>query len=109
MKSALRSRQLLADYRHNTAEATLQPIVFTLAQPAWVRHLRITVTGNSKPDEGASVWQVEAFAHPVALGDLEQRLQGFRDPTALGSDDAVAWKVEAMREAINQAAREAGQ
>ncbi len=38
--------------------------------------------------------------------DLEKRLQGFRDPVALGSDDAVARRVDDMRAAINQAARE---
>jgi hypothetical protein len=47
--------------------------------------------------------------HGALPADLEQRLQGFRDPTALGSDDAVARKVDAMRDAVNQAAREAGQ
>ena len=92
--------QMLADCRHNTAVATLDPVVLTLAHPALVRYLRLTVTGNSKPGEGARVWQVEAFARPVraelegAVGSIDRRYDGNSVPLA---DGAPAWTATAWR------------
>jgi hypothetical protein len=43
--------------------------------------------------------------HGALPADLEKLLAGFRDPTHLGEDEAVARQVDAMRDAVNQAAR----
>ncbi len=91
---------MLADCRHNTAEAAMGPVVLTLAQPAMVRYLRLTVTGNSKPEEGAHIWQVEAFSRPVpaalegAVGSIDRRYDGDTVPVA---DGASAWSATAWR------------
>ncbi len=92
--------QMLADCRHNTGEATMDPVVLTLAHPAMVRYLRLTVTGNSKPEEGARIWQVEAFARPLAtelegaVGSIDRHYDGNTVPLA---DGASAWSATAWR------------
>ncbi len=92
----------LADLRHNTAEATMGPLVLTLAHPATLRYLRVTVTGSSSPDEGARIWQVEAFARPLtlplegAVGRTDRRYDGNSVPLDGGPAgwSATAWRGE---------------
>jgi Domain of unknown function (DUF4091) len=91
----------LADLRANKVPSTLAPLVLTLPKAELVRYVRVTVTGSSKPEEGARIWQVEAFARPIALpiegavGRTDRRYDGASLP--FGGGDAwssVAWRGE---------------
>ena len=94
--------KLLVDRRNNTEAATMDGVVLTLDHPVRIKDLRLTVTGNSKKDGGARVWQVEAFARPVAqdlsgaVGSIYQRYNGDNVPVRDGpaSWSATAWRGE---------------
>ena len=94
--------QMLADRRANTEPTQPGGFTFVLPQPVSVRALRLTVTGNSKSDEGAMIYEVAAFARPSnralegAVGDVQRHYDAGNVPLATAERTwrATAWRGE---------------
>jgi hypothetical protein len=76
--------QTLVDRSENKIPATLRAERFLLTEPAKIQSLRLTVTGSSKPEDGLTLLEVDAFAQPVKreLGGMVADIH--RRPAAVG-------------------------
>ncbi|MEY3773753.1 MAG: hypothetical protein RLZZ129_533 [Verrucomicrobiota bacterium] len=94
--------QILVDRNENKIPATLRAEKFVLSEPVTVKALRLTVTGSSKPEDGLTLLEVDAFAQPVqaelggAVAEIHRRLVPADLPVTDGSRQwtATAWRCE---------------
>lgn len=92
--------EMLVDRRNNTEPATREGFRLVLAQPVTARWVRLTVTSNSKADDGAMVHEIAAYAEPDdgriagAVGELGKRYDGTNLP---GAEAPTTWRATGWR------------
>ncbi len=94
--------QTLVDRSENQIPVTLRAEKFILPEAVEIQSLRLTVTGSSKPEDGLTLLEVDAFAQPVqavvggAVTDIHRRVVPSDLPMTTGGQNwsAAAWRGE---------------
>jgi len=93
---------VLVDRRENPAPSTLRAEKFLLQEPVELRSLRLTVTDATKPEDGLTLLEVDAFSRPVqrelggTVADIHRRPVAAGLPVEKPVRDwsATAWRGE---------------
>jgi hypothetical protein len=92
----------LVDRSENQTPSSLRVEKIVLTEPVKIQSLRLTVTGSSKPEDGLTLLEVDAFAQPVqaelggAVTDIHRRVVAADVPVMAGEQNwsATAWRGE---------------
>lgn len=82
--------RMLVDRRTNAATSTMHGFTFVLPEPVNVRFLRLNVLSNSKSEEGAMIFEVDAYARPApntlvgSVSNIHRRYNGGDFPAGPG-------------------------